>query len=152
MDCSWCWSCDNVLVMWSGAGHVIRCWSCDNGNIWHFLISLCVIPYSAHNSRVFNFANFANLESFVKWFQRKFWHFVVEPHWQCALAKLLQRNLRKKNSYSRKFWPVKYKCSMGKCWVTDGSQFTGKCAFVWCCYEQFVVWFFPWVPLPDVVI
>ena len=30
------------------------------------------IPYSAYISGVFNFANFANLESFAKLFQRKF--------------------------------------------------------------------------------
>ena len=40
------------------------------------------IPYSAYISRVFNFANFAGLESFAKLIQRIFWHFEVEPHWR----------------------------------------------------------------------
>ena len=47
-------------------------------------IAVCVLavimsselPYSAYIS------NFANLESFVKLFQRKFWHFEVEPRWR----------------------------------------------------------------------
>ena len=46
-------------------------------------IAVCVLavimsselPYSAYIS------NFANLESFAKLFQRKFWHFEVEPRW-----------------------------------------------------------------------
>ena len=40
------------------------------------------IPYSAYISRVFNFANFVNLESFAKLFRRNISHFEVEPHWR----------------------------------------------------------------------
>ena len=47
----------------------------DSSEIHGILVSVYIyIPYSAYISRVFNFANFANLESFAKLFQRKFWH------------------------------------------------------------------------------
>ena len=41
---------------------------------------LSVLLYSTYISQVFDFANFANLESFTKLFQQKFRHFEVEPH------------------------------------------------------------------------
>ncbi len=63
------------------------------------------LPYSAYISRVFNFANFANLEPFAKLIQRKFWnrsrnstkfwhlnHFGLELHVvKMALSSTLRR-------------------------------------------------------------
>ena len=49
------------------------------------------ILYSAYISRVFNFANFANLESFVKFIQRKFEPLRCNTHGQHEFAKFIQR-------------------------------------------------------------
>ena len=49
------------------------------------------IPYSAYISRVFNFANFANLEPFAKLIQLKFEPLGCHAHGQHALAKFFQR-------------------------------------------------------------
>ena len=58
-----------------------------------------LIPYSAYISRVFNFANFASLESFAKLIQRifdtsKLSH--IGDVLSSAFAKLFQRNFKKK--------------------------------------------------------
>ena len=49
------------------------------------------IPYSAYISRVFNFANFANLESFAKFIQRNFEPLHCNTHGQHEFAKFIQR-------------------------------------------------------------
>ena len=49
------------------------------------------IPYSAYISRVFNFANIANLESFAKFIQRKFEPLRCNTHGQHEFAKFIQR-------------------------------------------------------------
>ena len=46
------------------------------------------IPYSAYISRVFNFAN---LESFAKFIQRKFEPLLCNTHGQHEFAKFIQR-------------------------------------------------------------
>ena len=48
-------------------------------------------PYGAYISRVFNFANFANLESFAKFIQRKFEPLRCNTYGQHEFAKFIQR-------------------------------------------------------------
>ena len=50
-----------------------------------------ILPYGAYISRVFNFANFANLESFAKFIQRKFEPLRCNTHGQHEFAKFIQR-------------------------------------------------------------
>ena len=59
---------------------------------------------------VFNFANFANLESFLKLFHWKIWCFVMlcEPHW-AAQSQNYFKNKKIKNSYLQKCRPTKHK-------------------------------------------
>ena len=66
-----------------------------------------LIPYSAYILRVFNFVNFANLESFVKFIQRKLSHCTVTPMGNTNSRNLFNEFLQ--SSYSRKFRPAKYK-------------------------------------------
>ena len=49
------------------------------------------ILYGAYISRVFNFANFANLELFAKFIQRKFEPLCCNTHGQHEFAKFIQR-------------------------------------------------------------
>ena len=41
-------------------------------SVYAYMYNIHATPYNAYISRVFNFANFANLESFAKFIQLKF--------------------------------------------------------------------------------
>ena len=49
------------------------------------------IPYSTYISRVFNFTNFVNLESFMEFIQLKFEPLHCNTHGQHKFAKFVQR-------------------------------------------------------------
>ena len=49
------------------------------------------LPFSAYISWVFNFTNFANLESFAKFIQQKFEPLHCNTHGQHEFAKFIQR-------------------------------------------------------------
>ena len=62
-----------------------------------------VLPYSAYISRVFNFVNFANLESFAKFIQLKFEPLCCNTHGQHKFANYfkaaIRENLDPRNTY-----------------------------------------------------
>ena len=65
------------------------------------------LPYSTYISRVFNFANFTNLELFVKFIHLKFEPLHCHTYGQHEFAKFFNKFLQ--SSYLRKFRPAKYK-------------------------------------------
>ena len=79
----------------------------------------CEVPYI---SRVFNFASFANLESFTKFIELKFESPTLPRTWATRIREIFSMNSFKTAVYLQKFRPAKYKYLLNSCLQREQSQ------------------------------